>query len=93
MNLAGIMPLANLTNNNKYNQTKWKTPSMYDPKDPRITKPKDNVALVTIPDVTFGKDFTLLHNLNTSLTNTTNTTKNATAAQTNTSTLIKEQNY
>jgi len=61
MNLAGTVPLANFTNSNKFNQTKWKTPSMYDPKNPRVSKPKDSIAMVTLPDMSFGKNknFTL----------------------------------
>lgn len=56
MNLPGTVPLANFTNNPKFNQTKWLTPKVLDPQDnQKLKKPKDRIALVTLPSRTFGK--------------------------------------
>lgn len=56
MNLPGTVPLANFTNSQKFNQTKWLTPKVLDPKNnEKLKKPKDRIALVTVPTMTYGK--------------------------------------
>ena len=56
MNLPGTVPLANFTNSQKFNQTKWLTPKVLDPKNnEKLKKPKDRIALVTVPTMSFGK--------------------------------------
>jgi len=56
MNLPGTVPLANFTNNAKFNQTKWLTPSVLDPKNnEKLKKPKDRIALVTLPSMSYGQ--------------------------------------
>ena len=55
MNLPGTVPLANFTNSQKWNQTKWLTPKVLDPKNnEKLKKPKDRIALVTVPTMSFG---------------------------------------
>ena len=55
MNLPGTVPLANFTNSKTFNQTKWLTPKVLDPKNnEKLKKPKDRIALVTVPTMSFG---------------------------------------
>jgi len=66
---------------------------MYDPKNPQINKPKDSIAVVTIPEFSTGKGFPQMQNssLTIAKTNNTNTSKNATKAINPNQ--IMEQNY
>lgn len=85
MNLPGTVPLANFTNSQKFNQTKWLTPKVLDPKpNKKFEKPKDRVALVTVPTMSYGKHQPLkLIQVNA----TYNATLNMTSFQ------LKEENY
>ena len=55
MNLPGTVPIANFTNSKTWNQTKWLTPKVLDPKNnEKLKKPKDRIALVTVPTMSYG---------------------------------------